>query len=332
MFTTPPIPMVISSPQTYTESWLPGYDGTQFYTRTYASDRPRAVLLFVHGLFDHVARYDWAHAHCAAKGVNVFTFDLRGFGRTALDTAHKSATSSYGCTNLHAQLSDMEWWVKHIHREYPNLPIFTMGHSMGGALILGFATRTASSPPPSQDSIALISGVIPSSTLLLQHVHRTKIIRWIAMRLRATFPNLPYIVSLPINYMSHDPAIGPALASDPLVIPRASITCLTDMLNNGEALYEGEYRDWPKKLPVLFVQGTADKVTSFEAAKEFYENLPADDKRFITIQVCDSSSQQHTQSLNTSAQDAYHELVNEPNGVKEKYMDDVIAWILEHSP
>ncbi|KAH9847879.1 lysophospholipase [Lenzites betulinus] len=303
-----------SSQHAFTESWLPGYDGTQFYTRTYASDRPRAVLLFVHGLYDHVARYEWAHTRCAANGVTVFTFDLRGFGRTALDAAHKSATSSYGRTDLHAQLSDMEWWVKRLHKEYPDLPLFTMGHSMGGALVLAFATRTSSSPPPSQETIALLSGVIPSSTLLLQHVHQTRLVRWVAERLRVIWPNLLYSVSLPNDYMSHDPAVGAALAADPLVIPKASIKCLTDMLDNGEALYRSEYCHWPRELPVLFLQGTADRVTSYEATKEFYGNLPADDKRFITFEG------------------AYHELVNELNGVKEKYMDDVIAWILAHSP
>ena len=118
------------SSTTFTETWLPGYDGIQFYTRTYAASSPRAVLLFVHGFSEHIGRYEWAHSLCASKGVTVFAFDQRGFGRTALDTAHKSKKSAFGKTNLHDQLSDIEFWLKHLKNEYPNLPVFTMGHSM----------------------------------------------------------------------------------------------------------------------------------------------------------------------------------------------------------
>ncbi len=119
-----------SSTKAYTDAWLAGYDGTQFYTRTYAAAAPRAVLLYVHGFSEHIARYEWAHSRCASEGITVFAFDQRGFGRTALDAAHRSKKSSYGRTNLHDQLSDIEWWLKHLHKEYPGLPLFTMGHSM----------------------------------------------------------------------------------------------------------------------------------------------------------------------------------------------------------
>ena len=37
----------------YAEQWLPGYDGTQFYTRTYAATFPKAILLFVHGFVEY---------------------------------------------------------------------------------------------------------------------------------------------------------------------------------------------------------------------------------------------------------------------------------------
>ncbi|KAL1949734.1 hypothetical protein VTO73DRAFT_8615 [Trametes versicolor] len=300
-----------SSTKAYTDAWLPGYDGTQFYTRTYAAATPRAVLLYVHGFSEHIARYEWAHSRCASEGVTVFAFDQRGFGRTALDAAHRSKKSSYGRTNLHDQLSDIEWWLKHLHKEYPGVPLFTMGHSMGGALILAFATRT--SPPPSQESIALLSGVIPSSTLLLQFVSTSRPVRIAAETLSLFLPNLLFDASLPNDYLSHDPAVKAALEADPMIIQKGSLRCLSDILNNGERLYKHEYENWPKNLPVLFMHGTADRVTSFKAAQEFYENLPAEDKQFNAIE------------------DGYHELVHEPNGVKEKYMSDCIAWILERS-
>ena len=115
---------------TYAEAWLPGCDGMQFYTRTYASSSPRAVVLFVHGFAEHVGRYEWAHGEYARQGVSVFAYDQRGFGRTALDKEKKSSGSSYARTSWREQLGDIEWWVEHVKKEFEGLPLFLMGHSM----------------------------------------------------------------------------------------------------------------------------------------------------------------------------------------------------------
>lgn len=134
---TPPSPNMSTSssptPRTFTEAWLPGHDGTKFYTRTYPAPSPRAVLLFVHGFAEHLGRYEWAHGEYASQGITVFTYDQRGFGRTALDHPNKSKHSAYGKTSWPDQLSDIEFWVKHLKSEYSELPLFLKGHSMVSA-------------------------------------------------------------------------------------------------------------------------------------------------------------------------------------------------------
>lgn len=115
---------------TFTEAWLPGHDSINFYTRTYAAESPRAVVIFVHGFSEHVGRYEWAHSVCAMNGLTVFAYDQRGYGRTALDRAHKSKGSAFGKTSLHDGLLDFEWWLRHLKREYPDLPLFALGNSM----------------------------------------------------------------------------------------------------------------------------------------------------------------------------------------------------------
>ena len=120
--------------ETFTESWIPGPDGTSFYTRTYtAKPGPaRAVVFFVHGFSGHCARYEWMHGEYAARGLTVFTFDQRGFGRTALDAEARAGTPGalYGKTGWREQLGDIEWWVRYVRDQYPALPVFLMGHSM----------------------------------------------------------------------------------------------------------------------------------------------------------------------------------------------------------
>ena len=119
-----------SSTSAYTEAWLPGPSDTQFYTRTYASSSPRAVVLFVHGFAEHVGRYEWAHGEYARQGVSVFAYDQRGFGRTGMDEAHRSAGSTYCRTSWREQFADIEWWLGHVRRTWPGVPVFLMGHSM----------------------------------------------------------------------------------------------------------------------------------------------------------------------------------------------------------
>ena len=133
----------------YTEAWLPGPENTQFYTRTYpaASSPPRAIVLFVHSFAEHIGRYEWAHGEYAARGITVFAYDQRGFGRTALDKTGKSAHSSYGRTSWREQLADVEWWVRHLGKEHAGVPLFLMGHSMvRRQLGLGLPRDTALTP------------------------------------------------------------------------------------------------------------------------------------------------------------------------------------------
>lgn len=114
----------------FTEAWLAGPQSTQFYTRKYASTTPKAALVFIHGFAEHVGRYQYPHTKFSERGITVFTFDLRGFGKTAQDVENKSKTSFYGKTCWTDQMLDIRWAIEHVQKDVPGLPVFLMGHSM----------------------------------------------------------------------------------------------------------------------------------------------------------------------------------------------------------
>lgn len=63
--------------------------------------------------------------------VDVFAFDQRGWGRTALDTENKSPDSKYGLTRRRNQLADLEFFLKQeFERVGDSRPVFLWGHSM----------------------------------------------------------------------------------------------------------------------------------------------------------------------------------------------------------
>jgi hypothetical protein len=115
--------------ESYTESWLSGPKDCQFYTRTYKADEPKAVVVFVHGFIEHIGRYEHVHRVFRDRGISVFCYDQRGFGRTALDEK-RSKDSVYGRTSWKDQAADIEWAVKHVRGEFGDIPTFLVGHSM----------------------------------------------------------------------------------------------------------------------------------------------------------------------------------------------------------
>lgn len=117
----------------FTEPYILGPQGTPFYARTYApqSSTPKALLVAVHGFNEHITRHEHIHTSFADRGIAVFAFDQRGFGRTA---AHKEngAGKKYGHTSWTEQFEDIEWAIKEGRRMggCAEVPVFLMGHSM----------------------------------------------------------------------------------------------------------------------------------------------------------------------------------------------------------
>lgn len=86
------------SASTYLDAWLSGPDDTRLYTQTYTPPTPPvAMLVFVHGAAEHCGRYTHTHTSLSAEhGVAVFTYDQRGFGKTALDVQNRTPGAAYG--------------------------------------------------------------------------------------------------------------------------------------------------------------------------------------------------------------------------------------------
>lgn len=93
----------------------------------------------------------------SSEGIAVFAFDQRGFGQTSL------ITKSQGVTSWSLALGDINHFVEHTHQLFPDVPLFLVGHSMGGGLSLAFATRN-----PSLKSLQYVRGVVVTGPLLRQ--------------------------------------------------------------------------------------------------------------------------------------------------------------------
>ncbi|KAI0795142.1 lysophospholipase [Abortiporus biennis] len=292
----------------FVEKWHTGPDEINFYTRTYSTaGSPKAVVLFLHGFQEHVARYESIHIKYPLRGITLFSFDQRGFGRTALDQHNKSSGSSYGKTSWQWQLGDIEYFVKHLKEEYPGVPLFLMGHSMGGGLVLAFATRTT--PPPSPETVKSLSGIIASSPFILHSNPPNKLLRFVGEKLCHVAPYASFPADVPADDLSRDPKAREAARNDPLIKRYGSLRILSDMFNGGEGLVATSHRYWPKDLPVSFIHGTADRVTSPKATEDFYNKIPAQDKTISLIEG------------------GYHELSNEIDDIPERLFEECASFV-----
>ncbi len=109
-------------------------DGYWFYYRHFRpSDRPRARLVFMHGIRSHGGWYERSCATFAQTGLEVFFLDRRGAG---LNTTQRGNAPSF-----RRLLDDVAEFLQSLRAEWAGLPLFLGGISWGGKLAVGLPYR-----------------------------------------------------------------------------------------------------------------------------------------------------------------------------------------------
>ena len=112
---------------------------------------PRAVLQIAHGVSEYVLRYEDFAGYLTERGFAVVGNDHLGHGLSVSDGAPRLYFGPKGSWNW--VVEDMEQLRKLTHRQFPNLPYFLLGHSMGS-----FLTRTYLIRYPGTVDAAIIMG------------------------------------------------------------------------------------------------------------------------------------------------------------------------------
>ena len=114
---------------------FPSTDGIhQLKGKMYIPDgEPKGVFHVVHGMTEHIGRYDTFLKEMAESGYVVVAYDNLGHGKTAKD---KSELGFIAKKNGWKKITDDVYAVsKIIKEEYPGLPYYLMGHSMGSFIV-----------------------------------------------------------------------------------------------------------------------------------------------------------------------------------------------------
>jgi alpha-beta hydrolase superfamily lysophospholipase len=273
----------------HTEGTLTGHGGTElYYQRWWPEEAPRAALAIVHGYGEHSGRYGNVVDWFVLRNYAVHAFDLRGHGRSAGQRGYIE-----GWTEVRG---DIRAFLERVHEDAPELPVYLVGHSLGGMCALNYALHHPEG----------LQGVVASGPLLCPLPLPP--LRLLAGKLLSrALPRLPMKAELEVEALSRDPAVVEAYRTDPLVLrqgtPRTAMQ-VTDAI------------DWTLAhaaelaLPCLIVHGGADRLAQPEASQAFYAGVPHDDKERIEYDGY------------------YHEVFNDVG--KERVLADVEAWVARH--
>lgn len=109
-------------------------DGATTELRSFVCDVPRAAVLVVPAMGVGAKFYDRLGEELAAAGLDAFVMDLRGIGASNLRASRKV---DFGYREL-VQL-DLVAAVNAVKTSAKSLPLFVMGHSLGGHLAILFS-------------------------------------------------------------------------------------------------------------------------------------------------------------------------------------------------
>ena len=113
-------------------------DGVRLSTLVIAPESPKAVLQLVHGMAEHKERYIPFMNYLSEAGYACVICDLRGHGATVTDPKDLGWMGKGG---MQALVDDVHCVTDWARAQYPGLPFFLFGHSMGSMIVRSYLKR-----------------------------------------------------------------------------------------------------------------------------------------------------------------------------------------------
>lgn len=259
---------------------ISSFDGTKLYFKKETLPNDKAVIVIVHGLCEHQGRYDYFAEKLHEAGIGTYRFDHRGHGRSEGESAHY--------TDFNELLDDTNVVVDMAIEENPDIPVFLLGHSMGGFTVSLYGVKYPDKK---------LRGIITSGAL--------------------TADNRGIIKSVPHDLDPHTclpNELGSGVCSVQEVVDwygkdpynRKTFTAgLCYALCDGLNWFQDKIKDF--SYPVLMTHGEADGLVSVQDTYDFFASAASKDKQMKIYGGL------------------FHEILNEY--CKDEVIADMIHWM-----
>ena len=277
-----------------------------------ADGEPKGIVQLVHGMAEHIHRYDWIARELNKAGYIVVGHTHLGHGENAKIKGFFAETGGWD-----AVIADTHTLRGDTQSDYPKLPYFLLGHSMGSFVARCYALVHAEG----------LSGLIISGTGHFDKPILTAGTLVAGLQCFFGGAKKPSMVLHNMNFaannktvenpktesdwLSRDEAEVAKYNSDPLCGFPFTAKAYADMFDGLKRLYPDKLSAMPADLPVYMLSGEKDPVGKMgEGVKKVHDELKAAGVADLTLRLYE---------------DGRHEMFNETN--KDEVAQELIAWL-----
>jgi len=272
------------------EGWYVGSGGERLFVRTWhPSGPPRAAVIFVHGLGDHSGLHPMLSEALGPLGIAVTAPDLRGNGRSPGRRGHVAAWSLFR--------EDLRHLVAQARVAHPETPLFLVGFSLGGLVVLDYALHHA-------DGVRGVIALAPP----LGELGVPRVLLALGRVVSRVWPGFSLPTGMELGALARDPQVVRDVRADPLFHRLGSARLSTEVTATIGRVQE---RAPAFPLPLLILHGDADRMVLPEGSRRFIGRVGQPDKRLIEYPG------------------AYHALLADIG--RERVLADLSEWIVNRS-
>jgi alpha-beta hydrolase superfamily lysophospholipase len=234
-------------------------DGLALHLRVWPAGNPRrGLVVLVHGLGEHIDRYDHVARRLNALGFAVVGYDHRGHGRSP------GPRGGMPCDD--ALCADLGRVLYAARESFPG-PLVLLGHSLGGLIAGRFVAEGLQASPArwwrAIDALVMSSPALDPGTNAVQKL--------LLAVVAPALPNLAVNNGLKVDWISRDANVVKAYAADPLVHDRITGRLGLFVARQGPAVIAAAPR-WTT--PTLLMWAGADRCVSPAGSAAFAAAAP----------------------------------------------------------
>jgi alpha-beta hydrolase superfamily lysophospholipase len=246
------------------EAEFQGRDGLRLYYQRWVPDAAptRAVIALLHGGFAQSSWYLNLPHHEVPRGVAVYAYDQRGWGRSGGQRGYLNAWSE--------ALDDLDEFLELVRAAEPDRPIVLMGHTGSAPIVLEYALQH----PASVRGVFCVSPALDLAAI-------PPVLRMVANVLSRVRPRLTFDarrrVDAGLAYVSHDPAFVRFAIDDPLRNTKLTMRYIAEL---DAAVRRVNAQAGALRVPVLILCGAADRAVPPASMRAYFQRLGSPDKEF----------------------------------------------------
>lgn len=279
---------------------------------------PKAVVQIVHGIADHIDRYDEFMNFLAENGYVAVGEDHLGHGKTMKDISEQGFFAEKDGWNR--VLDDLDTLRSIMRRKYPDLPYVFFGHSMGSFLVRNYIINNPGKYDGAvicgtghQNPALVIGGYSLASAAVAIYGPRK-----IGTKLNdiafGAYNNGYDSVRTPFDWVNSAPAKVDEYIADPMCGFVATVSLFRDMMGGVRNITDQKNIDkMSKDAPVLFIAGKDDPVgENGKGVERAYNAFCKAGLRDVFMKIYPGMR---------------HEILNEPDHMT--VFNDVLNWLNE---